>query len=89
MLEQDGSKFRVIVVDSRPKLEAKQMLAVLSQAGISCTYILINSLSYVMKEVRVRASTARGVLDDRMILEGCIAVTAVLPSPSPPPPLRG
>ncbi len=48
---KDGTKFRVIVVDSRPKLEGKKLLEKLSSAGVSCTYILINALSYVMKEV--------------------------------------
>ncbi len=41
----------MIIVDSRPRLEGKKMLESLSNAGISCTYIMINSLSYVMKEV--------------------------------------
>lgn len=43
--------FRVILVDSRPLLEAKDMLDRLMDAGIECTYILLNSVSYVMKEV--------------------------------------
>ena len=46
-----GTVFRVIVVDSRPKLEGKELLESLCAAGIHCTYIMITSLSYVMKEV--------------------------------------
>jgi len=48
---RDGTKFRVIVVDSRPKLEGRKLLERLSLAGVSCTYVMINALSYVMKEV--------------------------------------
>jgi|NorSeaMetagenome_1021524.scaffolds.fasta_scaffold536435_1 translation initiation factor eIF-2B subunit delta len=48
---QEGTSVRVIIVDSRPRLEGKKMLDSLSRAGISCSYIMLNSLSYVMKEV--------------------------------------
>ena len=40
--------FRVIVVDSRPLLEGRELLEKLLDAGIDCTYIFLNSLSYVM-----------------------------------------
>ena len=49
--KEKGKKFRVICVDSRPLMEGKETLEVLASAGIECTYILLNSLSYVMKEV--------------------------------------
>ena len=42
---------QVIVVDSRPKLEGKELLRSLTNRGISCTYVLISALSYVMAEV--------------------------------------
>jgi translation initiation factor eIF-2B subunit delta len=44
----DNKTFRVIVVDSRPLLEGRDSLAILSRAGISCTYILLNALTYLM-----------------------------------------
>jgi translation initiation factor eIF-2B subunit delta len=47
----EGKKFRLIIVDSRPKLEGKELLRRLVKVGIQCTYIMINALSYVMKEV--------------------------------------
>ncbi|XP_071112004.1 translation initiation factor eIF2B subunit delta-like isoform X1 [Haliotis cracherodii] len=47
---QQGRKFRVIVIDGRPKMEGKEMLRRLVKAGIQCTYVLINSASYVMQE---------------------------------------
>ena len=44
----DNKTFRVIVVDSRPLLEGRDSLAILSRAGIPCTYILLNALTYLM-----------------------------------------
>jgi translation initiation factor eIF-2B subunit delta len=46
-----GRQFRVIVVDSRPKMEGKHMLRTLVQKGVKCSYVLINAVSYIMKEV--------------------------------------
>ncbi|CAO1303381.1 unnamed protein product [Diamesa hyperborea] len=45
------NKFRVIVVDSGPDNEGQEMLQSLAMQGINCTYVLINSLSFVMPEV--------------------------------------
>lgn len=47
---RDGKKFSVIIVDSRPLLEGREMLRRLVSAGIKCSYILINGLSCVMKQ---------------------------------------
>mmetsp|Transcript_13711 Transcript_13711/g.29789 ORF Transcript_13711/g.29789 Transcript_13711/m.29789 type:complete len:525 (+) Transcript_13711:116-1690(+) len=44
----DEKSFRVIVADSRPLLEGRDTLDVLSRAGIPCTYVLLNALSYLM-----------------------------------------
>ncbi|XP_036405264.1 translation initiation factor eIF-2B subunit delta [Megalops cyprinoides] len=44
-------KFRVIVVDSRPRLEGREALRRLVKKGIHCTYVLISTLSYIMPEV--------------------------------------
>uniref|UniRef100_A0A3B3C879 Translation initiation factor eIF2B subunit delta n=1 Tax=Oryzias melastigma TaxID=30732 RepID=A0A3B3C879_ORYME len=44
-------KFRVIVVDSRPRLEGREALRRLVQKGISCTYVLISAVSYILPEV--------------------------------------
>jgi len=46
-----GTKFRVIVVDGRPHLEGKALLSRLVKHGLQCSYVLINAISYVMKEV--------------------------------------
>ncbi|XP_022626144.1 translation initiation factor eIF-2B subunit delta [Seriola dumerili] len=48
---EKGRKFRVIVVDSRPRLEGREALRRLVQRGISCTYVLISAVSYILPEV--------------------------------------
>ncbi|XP_023655246.1 translation initiation factor eIF2B subunit delta [Paramormyrops kingsleyae] len=44
-------KFRVIVVDSRPRLEGREALRRLVKMGIRCTYVLISAISYILPEV--------------------------------------
>lgn len=60
--------FRVIIVDSRPLLEGRKMLEVCTKAGIECTYIFLNSLSYVMKEVTKVFMGAASLMSDGSIL---------------------
>lgn len=48
---ESGTNFRVVIADSRPRLEGREMCDYLSGLGINCTYILINAVSYIMKEV--------------------------------------
>eukprot|EP00127_Corallochytrium_limacisporum_P005117 Clim_evm23s199 gene=Clim_evmTU23s199 len=43
--------FRVVVVDSRPLLKGRQVLASLRAVGLDCSYVLITSISYVLREV--------------------------------------
>lgn len=47
----DGKRFRVVVLDSRPLYDGRSLLKRLSKIGISCTYALISSLGYVMRDV--------------------------------------
>ncbi|KAI0080706.1 IF-2B-domain-containing protein [Panus rudis PR-1116 ss-1] len=47
----EGKQFSVIVVDSRPMLEGKRLLSILSSAGVQCTYILLPALGAVISEV--------------------------------------
>ncbi|KAI0921452.1 hypothetical protein AcW1_004580 [Taiwanofungus camphoratus] len=47
----EGQHFSVIVVDSRPMLEGKRLLSILSSAGIQCTYLLLPALGSVITEV--------------------------------------
>ena len=46
-----GKSFKVICVDCNPKFEGKILLKRLLEHGISCTYISINAVAYVMKNV--------------------------------------
>ncbi|XP_044741044.1 translation initiation factor eIF-2B subunit delta [Chrysoperla carnea] len=48
---RSGKTFRVVVVDSRPFLEGKEMLRHLVAAGIKCTYVLIATTSFIMASV--------------------------------------
>lgn len=46
-----GKHFRVVIVDSRPKLEGRLLLRRLVGKGLNCTYTHINAVSYIMPEV--------------------------------------
>lgn len=46
-----GKRFRVVIVDSRPKLEGRLLLRRLVGKGLRCTYTHINAVSYIMHEV--------------------------------------
>lgn len=41
--------FRVIIVDSRPGVEGRQLSETLSAEGIPCTYVLLTAISYIMR----------------------------------------
>jgi translation initiation factor eIF-2B subunit delta len=49
--KRENIDFYVWVVDSRPLMEGKQLLEALQEAGISCGYIQLNALTYVMQQV--------------------------------------
>jgi translation initiation factor eIF-2B subunit delta len=79
----DGEKkgFRVIVVDSRPLLEGRDTLQILSRAGISCTYVLLNALSYLMmREVTKVFLGASALMSNGSVLSrvgtACVALLA-------------
>ena len=46
---QAGKQFRVIIVDSRPHYEGRQMLTCMAEYGIPCTYLHINAICFIMK----------------------------------------
>ncbi|KAL7505103.1 hypothetical protein ACHAXN_002616 [Cyclotella atomus] len=78
---RDGKKFRVIVVDSRPLLEGRDTLQILSRAGISCTYVLLNALSYlIMREVTKVFLGASALMSNGSVLSrvgtACVALLA-------------
>ncbi len=51
MAKEKGKAFRVVVVDARPLLEGRRLLATLAKAGIPATYLNLNAVSYVMRSV--------------------------------------
>ncbi|KAL2773724.1 translation initiation factor eIF-2B subunit delta isoform 3, partial [Daubentonia madagascariensis] len=46
----EGRRFRVVVVDSRPRLEGRHTLRSLVHAGVPASYLLIPAASYVLPE---------------------------------------
>lgn len=63
-----GKKFRVIVADARPRLEGKYMARQLAKYGLNCSYILINTLPFVIKEVSKVFLGASSVLANGAVL---------------------
>lgn len=77
----DKKKFRVIVVDARPLLEGRDTLQILSREGISCTYVLLNALSYLMmREVTKVFLGASALMSNGSVLSrigtACVALLA-------------
>lgn len=75
-----GKRFRVVVVDSRPKLEGREMLSRLVGKGLSCTYTHINGVSYIMHEVTRVFMGAASVLSNGTVYSrvgtACVAMVA-------------
>ncbi|XP_064652149.1 translation initiation factor eIF2B subunit delta-like [Lineus longissimus] len=64
---EEGKRFRVIVVDGRPKNEGKEMLRRLVKLGVQCSYVLISAAAYVMKEATMVLLGAHALLAN-----GCV-----------------
>ncbi|KAL6507406.1 hypothetical protein OROGR_023601 [Orobanche gracilis] len=75
-----GKNFRVVIVDSRPKLEGQKLLRRLVGNGVSCTYTHINAVSYVMHEVTRVFLGASSVLSNGTVYSrvgtACVAMIA-------------
>ncbi|EPS62180.1 hypothetical protein M569_12613, partial [Genlisea aurea] len=75
-----GKQFRVIIVDSRPKLEGQKLLSRLVKTGIDCTYTHINGVSYVMHEATRVFLGASSVLSNGVVYSrvgtACVAMVA-------------
>ena len=50
MAREQGTRFSVVVVDSRPRMDGTKVLRVLTEAGISCQYVDVAAISYIMRE---------------------------------------
>ncbi|KAK9768520.1 hypothetical protein K7432_000795 [Basidiobolus ranarum] len=76
-----GISFRVIVVDSRPKFEGITLMKRLVQAGIKCTYVLINAIGFVIKEVSKVFLGAHGMFSNGALLSRAgTAIVAMMAS---------
>lgn len=75
-----GKQFRVVIVDSRPKLEGQALLRRLVAKGLSCTYSHINAVSYIMHEVTRVFLGASSVLSNGTVYSrvgtACVAMVA-------------
>lgn len=63
----ETKQFSVVVVDSRPLFEGKKLAKDLTKAGVSCSYVLINALSYVMKDVTTVFLGAHSMLSNGLL----------------------
>lgn len=57
-----GKKFRVVVADSRPLFEGKNLARTLADAGIPVTYCMTSSLAHVIKDVTMCILGAHAIL---------------------------
>ncbi|KAL2338288.1 hypothetical protein Fmac_012734 [Flemingia macrophylla] len=75
-----GKKFRVVVVDSRPRLEGQALIRRLVAKGMSCTYTHINAVSYIMHEVTRVLLGASAVFSNGTVYSrvgtSCVAMVA-------------
>ncbi|WOL07909.1 hypothetical protein Cni_G16659 [Canna indica] len=75
-----GKHFRVVIVDSRPKLEGQVLLRRLVAKGLNCTYTHINAISYIMHEVTRVFLGAASVLSNGTVYSrvgtACVAMVA-------------
>ncbi|KVH92108.1 Initiation factor 2B-related protein [Cynara cardunculus var. scolymus] len=75
-----GKKFRVVIVDARPKLEGRLLLRRLLGKGISCTYVHLNGVSYIMSQVTRVFLGASSVLANGTVYSrvgtACVAMVA-------------
>ncbi|XP_064971826.1 uncharacterized protein LOC135616503 [Musa acuminata AAA Group] len=75
-----GKQFRVVIVDSRPKLEGQVLLHRLVAKGINCTYTHVNAISYIMHEVTLVFLGAASVLSNGTVYSrvgtACVAMVA-------------
>ncbi|MED6160636.1 hypothetical protein PIB30_053284 [Stylosanthes scabra] len=75
-----GKQFRVVVVDSRPKLRGQILLRRLLEKGLNCEYTHINAVSYIMHEVTRVFLGASSVLSNGTVYSrvgtACVAMVA-------------
>jgi len=76
---ENGTKFRVIVVDSKPLFEGKILVADLAAAGIEVQYCLISAADHAVKEASKVLLGAHSMMANGMLLSRCgTAIVAML-----------
>lgn len=63
-----GIEFSVTVVDARPKLSGRNMLKILVDHHIKCTYVLITAISQIIPQVTKVMCGAHGVFSNGYIM---------------------
>jgi len=63
-----GKKFSVVIADSRPLLEGRELLTTLLRAGIPCEYLLLNSLETGMNQANKVVLGAAAVMSNGSLL---------------------
>ena len=78
---QEGTRFEVICVDGRPHFEGETMCRRLLAAGVVCTYVHLNAISYAMKPVTKVLLGASAVKSNGAVVARCgTAVVAMAAS---------
>jgi len=79
LAHSEGRNFRVILVESTPKREAKNLMQKLVKEGIHCTLVLLNAVSYVMKEVtKVFLGAANLLVNGHLMARAGTAMVAMV-----------
>jgi len=75
-----GRTFKVMVVDCRPELEGQRMLEKLQASGIACSYIHLNALSFVVRDVTKVFLGAAAIMSNGTVMgragNAAVAMTA-------------
>lgn len=66
--KEHSKKFRVMVVDSRPSLSGRGFLRRLAEVGIPCSYLMINAVGVVLKEVSKVILGASAILSNGTVV---------------------
>eukprot|EP00899_Mesostigma_viride_P016604 jgi/Mesvir1/24945/Mv16919-RA.1 len=73
-----GKRFRVVLVDSRPRFEGRALLKNLLRAGLHCTYTLTGGLSFIMREATKVILGATAVLGNGFVVSGVGAASTAM-----------
>jgi len=73
-------RFRVVVCDAKPLLEGKKQLLELCKDGLDCTYIYLNALSFIMKDITKVFLGAEALMSNGSVFgpvgTACVALAA-------------